>query len=198
MEAFVLHNITTFTYSGIFLFLMLTVFGFPFPEDAVLLLSGAVVSQGVIRVMPTLCISYVGVVAGDLILYYIGRRYGILIVTDRRFKKIVNEARMERAGRWFHKWGNSLVFFGRHLIGVRAQVFLCAGIFEISADRVILYDSLSAMIGVPLMIYLGYLFGSNFHALKEKVVFWQWTAVLLVVAAAAAFFIFQRLRRKIA
>jgi membrane protein DedA with SNARE-associated domain len=196
MEAFVLHNITTFTYSGIFMFLMLTVFGFPFPEDAVLLLSGAVVSQGVIRVMPTLCISYVGVLTGDLMLYYIGRRYGILIVTDRRFKRIVNEARMERAGRWFHKWGNSLVFFGRHLVGIRAQVFLCAGIFEISADRVLLYDALSALIGVPAMIYLGYLFGSNFHVLKEKVAFWQWLAVLVVIAAAAAFFVFRRLRRK--
>ncbi len=76
-------------------------------------------------------------------------------------------------------------------IGVRAQVFLCAGIFKLSARRVILYDSLSAMIGVPLMIYLGYFFGSNFHALKEKVVFWQWTAVLLVVAASTAYFIFQ-------
>jgi membrane protein DedA with SNARE-associated domain len=196
MEAFVLHNITTFTYSGIFMFLMLTVFGFPFPEDAVLLLSGAVVSQGVIRVMPTLCISYVGVLTGDLMLYYIGRRYGILIVTDRRFKRIVNEARMEKVSRWFHKWGNSLVFFGRHLVGIRAQVFLCAGIFEISADRVLLYDALSALIGVPAMIYLGYLFGSNFHVLKEKVAFWQWLAVLVVIAAAAAFFVFRRLRRK--
>jgi membrane protein DedA with SNARE-associated domain len=196
MEAFVLHNITTFTYSGIFLFLMLTVFGFPFPEDAVLLLSGAVVSQGVVRVMPTLCVSYVGVVTGDLMLYYIGRRYGILIVTDRRFKRIVDEARMEKVGRWFHKWGNSLVFFGRHLVGVRAQVFLCAGIFRVSADRVLLYDSLSALIGVPAMIYLGYFFGSNFHALKDKVVFWQWSAVLAVIALAAAFFVFQRLRRK--
>lgn len=196
MEAFVLHNITTFTYSGIFLFLMLTVFGFPFPEDAVLLLSGAVVSQGVIRVIPTLCISYVGVVAGDLILYYIGRRYGILIVKHHRFRRIINEARMKRAGRWFHKWGYLMVFFGRHLIGVRAQVFLCAGIFKLSARRVILYDSLSALIGVPLMIYLGYFFGSNFHALKEKVAFWQWTAVLLVVAVSAAFIVARYMRSK--
>ena len=85
---------------------------------------------------------------------------------------------------------------GRHLVGVRAQVFLCAGIFKLAARRVILYDTLSAMIGVPLMIYLGYLFGSNFHALKEKVVFWQWTAGLLVVAAATAYFIFKRVRTK--
>jgi membrane protein DedA with SNARE-associated domain len=196
VEALVLHNITTFTYSGIFLFLMLTVFGFPFPEDAVLLLAGAVVSQGIIRIIPTLCVSYVGVVTGDLILYYIGRRYGILIVTDRRFHRIVSEARMEKVGRWFHRWGNSLIFFGRYLVGVRAQVFLCAGIFRISAGRVLLYDSVSAMIGVPAMIYLGYFFGSNFHALKDTVVFWQWLAVLVVIAAAAAFFVFRRLRRK--
>jgi membrane protein DedA with SNARE-associated domain len=196
MEAFVLHNITTLTYSGIFLFLMLTVFGFPFPEDAVLLISGAMVSHGIIRIVPALCVSYVGVVTGDLILYYIGRRYGILIVKHHRFRRIINETLMKRAGRWFHKWGYLMVFFGRHLIGVRAQVFLCAGIFKLSARRVILYDSLSAMIGVPAMIFLGYFFGSNFHTLNDRVAFWQWTAVLVVIALALAFFVFRRLRRK--
>ncbi|MHB8174055.1 MAG: DedA family protein, partial [Nitrospirota bacterium] len=76
MEAFVLNNITAFTYSAIFMFLMLTVFGFPFPEDAVLLLSGAVLSRGIIRTIPTLSVAYAGVVTGDMILYFIGRRYG--------------------------------------------------------------------------------------------------------------------------
>ncbi len=195
MEVFVLHNITTFTYLGIFAFLMLTVFGFPFPEDAVLLLSGAVLSRGVIRPMPTLYVAYLGVVTGDMILYFIGRRYGVLVVTHRAFRRIVNEARIERARTWFHKWGNSLVFFGRHLVGVRAQVFLCAGIFRVSAGRVLLYDSASALIGVPLMIYLGYCFGENFHWLKDKVVFWQWTAVIIVMAAAGLYFVFRRVRR---
>ncbi len=195
MEAFVLHNITTFTYFGIFTFLMLTVFGFPFPEDAVLLLSGAILSRGIIRPMPTLSVAYFGVVTGDMMLYFIGRRYGILVVTHRAFRSILNEARIDRARRWFHKWGNSLVFFGRHLVGVRAQVFLCAGIFRVSAGRVLLYDSISALLGVPFMIFLGYCFGENFHRLKDTVSLWQWTAVIIVMAAAALYFIFRRIRR---
>ncbi|MHB8174056.1 MAG: DedA family protein, partial [Nitrospirota bacterium] len=114
----------------------------------------------------------------------------------RAFRSIVNEARMEKVRGWFHRWGNSLVFFGRHLIGVRAQVFLCAGVFKVSAGRVLLYDSLSALIGVPLMIFLGYFFGKNFHLLKDRVVFWQWTAGLVVIAAATLYFIFRRIRSK--
>ena len=195
MEAFVLHNVTSFTYFGIFAFLMLTVFGFPFPEDAVLLLSGAVLARGIIKPMPTLYVAYFGVVAGDMMLYFIGRRYGVLVVTHRAFRRIINEARIERARRWFHKWGNSLVFFGRHLVGVRAQVFLCAGIFRVSAGRVLIYDSASALIGVPLMIFLGYYFGENFHWLKDKVVFWQWTAVVIVIATAGLYLVLRRLRR---
>ncbi len=196
MEAFVLHNIATFTYFGIFAFLILTVFGFPFPEDAVLLLSGAVLSRGIIRPMPTLSVAYFGVVTGDMILYFVGRRYGVLVVTHRAFRRILSDARIDRARRWFHKWGNSLVFFGRHLVGVRAQVFLCAGIFRVSAGRVLLYDCLSALIGVPLMIFLGYYFGENFHRLKDTVSFWQWTAVAAAIAAFAAYFIIRHIRRR--
>lgn len=169
MEAFVLTYIAEFTYFGIFTFLMLTVFGFPFPEDAVLLASGVVISQGVIDPVPTLSIAYFGVVTGDMLLYYIGRRFGRDLVFHRRFGRVLTAERLKRAEGWFRKWGNPLVFFGRHLVGVRAQIFLCSGVFRLSARRVFAYDALSALIGVPLMVWLGYVFGSNLPAIKEKV-----------------------------
>jgi membrane protein DedA with SNARE-associated domain len=174
---------------------MLTVFGFPFPEDAVLLASGAVVSQGVTHIVPTLSIAYFGVVAGDLILYYIGRRYGRRLVMHSRFGKVLTRERLKRAKGWFHRWGDSLVFFGRHLVGVRAQIFLCAGVFKLSARRVLVYDSLSAFIGVPLMVGLGYFFGKNLPALYKKAAFshWAFTACLLFFAAAwLGYYIFKK------
>jgi membrane protein DedA with SNARE-associated domain len=184
MEAFVLNYITHFTYIAIFVFLMLTVFGFPFPEDAVLLLSGVVASQGVTKVMPTFYVAYSGVLVGDLILYYIGRRYGMKIIGHRTFGKVLTKERLARIGKWFHKWGSSLIFFGRHLVGVRAQVFLCAGVFRLKARKVIIYDSLSALIGVPLMILLGYFCGKNFPALRRHVALGHWLlagSVLLLI-----------------
>lgn len=182
MEVFVIQYIAEFTYLGIFTFLMLTVFGFPFPEDAVLLVSGVVISQGVVELVPTLAISYFGVLVGDMLLYYIGRKYGVKIVAHPRFGKVLTKERLERAKRWFHRWGNPLVFFGRHLVGVRAQIFLCSGVFKLSAGRVLAYDSLSAFIGVPLMIGLGYIFGNNLPAIREKV---SSGHIALTVAAVA-------------
>lgn len=195
VEAFVLTNISEFTYLGIFAFLMLTVFGFPFPEDAVLLLSGAVVAQGVTSLFPTLAIAYFGVVTGDMMLYGIGRRYGRRLVHHRRFGKTLTPERLKRAGRWFHRWGNSLVFWGRHLVGVRAQIFLCAGVFKVSARRVIAYDSASAFIGVPVMVGLGYAFGKNLPAIRGAVASGQWAlsvAALLLAGAWAGYRIWGR------
>ena len=195
MEAFVIQYITEFTYLGIFAFLMLTVFGFPFPEDAVLLLSGALASQGVTKVMPTMYIAYFGVITGDLILYYIGRRFGRKIVYHKRFGRVLTEARLKRAKVWFSKWGDPLVFFGRHFVGFRAQIFLCAGVLKHSAKRVMFYDSLSAFIGVPVMVGLGYLFGHNLPAIRRYVENTHWAltgAALLVVAAGAVYFAYRK------
>ncbi|MBI5190109.1 MAG: DedA family protein [Nitrospirae bacterium] len=194
MEAFVLTYITEFTYIGIFAFLMLTVFGFPFPEDAVLLLSGAVVAQGVTSLMPTLTIAYVGVVTGDLILYYIGRKYGIMLVHHKRFGKVLTPERLKRAGKWFHRWGNALIFWGRHLVGVRAQIFLCAGVFKLSARRVIAYDSASAFVGVPVMVGLGYVFGKNLPAIRHAVASGHWAMSIAALGLAGAWVLYRVVR----
>ena len=196
MEALVHAYISQFTYMGIFAFLMLTVFGFPFPEDAVLLLSGAAVSSGVTRMLPTLYIAYFGVIVGDLMLYYIGKKYGRMLVAHPRFGRVLTETRMRRAGRWFHRWGNSLIFFGRHLVGVRAQIFLCAGVFRLPARRVLVYDGLSALIGVPLMVWLGYYSGSHLSAIREKVAMGHWLLAALVVVIVAGIWGFNFYKKK--
>jgi len=186
MEAFVLNYIAEFTYIGIFTFLMLTVFGFPFPEDAVLLVGGVVVSKGITHPVPTLAIALFGVIVGDMILYYIGRRYGRRLVSHRRFGRVLTKRRLRRARRWFKRWGNPLVFFGRHLVGVRAQIFLCSGVFKLHPGRVLAYDAASAAIGVPLMIGLGYVFGNNLPYIRDKVSTGYWVltvAAFLIVAA---------------
>jgi len=185
MESFVLQYLDTFTYAGIFAFLMLTLFGFPFPEDAVLLLSGVVASQGVTKFIPTLLIAYIGVIAGDFILYYIGRKFGRKIVDHEWFGRFITESRLKRAEAWFDKWGNMLVFYGRHLVGFRAQVFLCAGVFRLQFRRVVIYDSLSALISVPLMVGLGYYFGRNLPAIKEKIATGHWVLTLAAIAFLA-------------
>jgi len=196
MEAFALTYMAEFTYVAIFGFLMLAVFGSPLPEDGVLLLSGVVVSRGIVNIFPVLTVSYVGVIIGDLLLYYIGRRLGYGITGKGWFSRVLTERRLERAGRWFDRWGNPLVFFGRHLVGLRAQIFLCAGVFRLPAKRVFLYDALSAAISVPLMVGLGYYFGHNYEALKAKVFAGHWAATIGILLLGAGWAVYRIYRKK--
>jgi membrane protein DedA with SNARE-associated domain len=196
MEAFVFNYIAEFTYIGIFTFLMLTVFGFPFPEDAVLLLGGVVVSKGITSPFPTLIIALIGVIIGDMILYYIGRKYGRRLVNHRRFGRVLTKRRLRRARVWFKRWGNPLVFFGRHLVGVRAQIFLCSGVFKLHPGRVLAYDTASAAIGVPLMLGLGYVFGNNLPYIKDKVMAAHWAVTLAVAAAVASIAVYTFIRKR--
>jgi len=69
-----------FTYVGLFLVLVLCGMGLPVPEDLALLTGGFLVHRGITQYPATLLVSFVGVLAGDNSLFFIGRRFGTRIL----------------------------------------------------------------------------------------------------------------------
>src|SRR5579862_8840242 len=58
--------------------------GFPLPEDFPLLLAGYFVAQpagtsGKMHLLPAAVVAWCGIIGGDCVLYYLGRRYGLNI-----------------------------------------------------------------------------------------------------------------------
>jgi len=196
METLVIQYISEFTYIGIFALLILSVFGFPFPEDAVLLVSGVLVSHGLIGLPATLAVAYTAALTGDLILYYAGLRYGPMVIMHRRFGKILTTKRLGRINRWFGKWGGLTIFFGRYVVGVRAQVLLCSGVLRMPVARMLLYDGLSALIGVPCVIMLGYYFNGNLPLIRAKlshIQIYSTLALLLLALIAWVYYIYKKI-----
>ena len=109
-----------FTYIGIFCLLILGGVGFPFPEDAVLIMSGLLIAHGVIKLTPAVLIIYPSLLIADFILYSIGRKYGRMVVEHKIFSKIVSPATLSRFEEKFTRWGALMVFLGRHFVGFRA------------------------------------------------------------------------------
>lgn len=95
-----------FTYIGIFCLLILGGVGFPFPEDAVLIMSGLLIAHGVIKFIPAVLIIYPSLLIADFILYSIGRKYGRMIVEHKIFSKIVSPATLLRFEERFTRWGS--------------------------------------------------------------------------------------------
>ena len=156
-------------YFGIFLLLILGEIGLPFPEDAILILSGFLTANNVIKPLPAFLVVYFGLLITDFSLYFVGKRYGRSVVDHKRFHKIISPEKLSKLEGKFHKWGDLVIFLGRHIWGLRAQIFLVAGVMRMPAIRFLMVDAASAIITVTLMGGIGYLGGNSIQVLKKDV-----------------------------
>jgi membrane protein DedA with SNARE-associated domain len=149
-------------YLGVFLWIIAT--GFPFfpcPEEVPVVLGGVLVghpdSNLSMPLMLAACI--LGVVLGDSLLYGLGRLWGPRIVEFAWIKKyVLPPDRLERIERNFHQYGINILLFARLTPGIRAPIFMTAGIVRFPLIKFMIADGIYAIPGVMLLFFLGYWF----------------------------------------
>jgi membrane protein DedA with SNARE-associated domain len=150
-----------FTYVGLLLVLVLCGMGLPVPEDLALLTGGFLVHRGVTQYPTTLAVSFIGVVAGDNSLFFLGRRFGTRILRYLGYVRPHVLPRIERLRRFMDRHGHMAIFYARFLAGVRAPVYLLAGSTGVAPKRFVVYDALGALFSVPIAVSIGYFFGDQ-------------------------------------
>ena len=161
MVGLVSNYIEHFTYLGLFVVLMLCGLGMPIPEDVALLAGGYLVHRGVTRYPITLIVSLFGVVAGDNSLFFLGRHFGTGLVRYFGLARPGRQLQIERIQAFMQRHGHRAIFYARFLAGLRALIYLSAGSFGVRPALFFLYDLLGALISVPIVVSLGYLFGKQ-------------------------------------
>lgn len=179
-----------FPYWGLFLLLVLGGIGLPFPEDTTLILSGFLISTNVVKPLPALLVVYVGVLLTDLLLYFVGRKYGRMIVTHKRFRKIISREKLSLLEEKFRRRGVLVILLGRHLVGLRAQVLLAAGVMKMSSLKFLVADTLSASLTIAFMVGAGYMGGNSFQIIRRDITRIEHLAIVLGVLVLALFFLF--------
>ncbi len=171
--------ISTSPYVGIFALLLLGGVGLPFPEDGTLLLSGVLVSHGTIHPLLAFLAIYPILLTTDLFIFFIGKTYGRRVVEHRRFRKVISPARLSKFENMIKKRGTWVVFLGRHIIGIRAQVMLVAGVSRMSALKFLAADAATALLTVLFWSGIGFAGHRHVHAIRtEAIRFWPLAIVL--------------------
>jgi membrane protein DedA with SNARE-associated domain len=189
--------LTEWGYLGIFVGILLTGVGFPMPEELPVVLGGALVAGGHARWWVMLPVCIVGVIIGDSFLYLIGRFWGSKLV-ERPFirKHVLTPERLQKISENFHDYGIRILLFARLTPGIRAPIFLTAGITKLPLARFILADGIYAIPGVSILFALGYAFTDQMVDLIENEAGKVKSIIILVVLVGVAGYIAYRFLRK--
>ncbi len=188
--------VAQFPYPGLLLLLILGEMGLPFPEDTTLILAGFLVSQGVTRLVPTLLVVYVGLLITDFSLYLVGRKYGRKVFEHKKLRKILTPDRLSWLEQKFERRGVWVILVGRHVLGIRSQLFLTAGISRMSSIKFIFADAFSSIFTIAIMVGIGYFGGNSIEALKKDVSRIEHYAILAFILLLCAWFVFRSFRNR--
>ena len=183
-------------YLGIFLLLILGGVGLPFPEDATLILTGFLVAQNVIKPVQMFLAVYSGLLISDFLLYWVGKKYGRMLVLHKRFRKIISPEQLSRLEEKFKRRGVWVVLIGRHFLGLRAQIFLVAGVMRMSAIKFLLADGATSLFTIALMAGIGYAGGNSVEILKKNVKRIEHIAVLIFAVLFTAWIVYKYFKTK--
>jgi membrane protein DedA with SNARE-associated domain len=178
--------IERFTYLGIFLVLFVAGLGVPIPEEAPLLAAGVLANQEIIRWWLALIVCFVGVMSGDIVLYWVGHHWGEHIMDWRITRLVLTPEREKQMIRLYHRHGIKIIFSARFVAGFRAAAFLTAGIVQIPFWKFLLVDGVAALVGVPLGFGVAYLFADQLPAIMHGVHRAERLVVLAAMVALAA------------
>lgn len=185
-----------FSYLALFAVLTGAGLGVPFPEELTQLAAGFLAKQGTFSFWPALITTYAGILCGDYLLFRLGRRHGMRLLRSRWFRRYVTPRRRAWLERHFARHDFWTVFAARHASGFRVPVFATAGAMGVRTRTFLLADGLSALLSVPLVVSIGYLFASRFDQVSRALRNAKVGVAIGVVLLLVAFLLIRRWRAR--
>jgi len=178
-----------FPYMGLFILLILGAIGFPFPEGTILIICGFLIFNNVIEPLPAIIVAYSGILIGDLIAYSIGRKYGRMVVTHKRFQWIISTAQLSRLENKFNKKGTLFIMIGGHLLG---EIFLVAGVMKMPVSKFIISDAIASLFAIAVWTEIGYIGGNSLEIIRRDIIRVEHMAILLITLLLTIFLFYKR------
>jgi membrane protein DedA with SNARE-associated domain len=104
------------------------------------------------------------VVLGSANLYWISRRWGRALLEGRLGSVVhLTPKRLDRAERWFARYGVWALIFGRHIPGFRVPITIAAGTLQIKFRVFVASVAVSSAIWAAFFLFIGMRFGRQFE-----------------------------------
>lgn len=152
-------------------------FGTFVSEDAACLLAGTAAASGRIGFALALTSCFLGIFAGDVLLFGAGRLLGRKALDNRFVRRFVSGRSAAKASAWLENNAGTAVFMSRFVPGLRLPTYIAAGALRTNLAKFTAYFLLASAIWTPILV------GSA--AFSQTFVFPKNTFLGLIVIAVA-------------
>jgi membrane protein DedA with SNARE-associated domain len=135
-----------------------------------------------------------GCTLGSMISYALGAWGGRPLV--KRYGKyiLVHEEDLEKADRWFARWGDWAAFISRLLPIVRTFISFPAGVVRMSFPRFTLFSFIGSFLWCGLLALGGYYLGEHWEQLRAVMRPFD-IPIAIVIVAAFLYYIYRHVRK---
>ena len=179
-----------FAWLGNWLFFVLAfiesapIVGIFIPGATLISVGGFLASQGYLDTWSLVIFATLGAIIGDFFSYSLGRWGGNFI----KRKKIINLKLLHHGEKFFNKYGDKSILWGRFFGPIRAIIPFIAGLSKMERGSFILWNIVSGISWALLNVFAGYFSGSLIVTIIRK-----WTGklslVLIIILTITLFYV---------
>ena len=168
------------------------IIGIPGTEPT-MLFAGFDAYQGKLSLVGITIAGVAGDMLGASIAYAIGYWGRRELVVRHGSKLHLSEQRLERADRWFDRYGSPVIFVSRLIPGVRAVFPYAAGVSQMPFVRFFTFALLGSIVWISGLAVLGREVGTQWPSWRHHLEYGDYVLAALVVLAIA-YFVVRRVR----
>jgi len=134
--------------------------GVPIPDELLLTIAGTLLANGLLRTPPVVIATVGGCLTGITLSYSLGRAVGLPLLQTRLGR---HRQPLDRAERWFRRFGVWLLAFGYFIPGVRHVTAITAGSTGVGYRRFALFAYVGGVLWCSVFLVLGYYAGDRWR-----------------------------------
>src|SRR6266851_1101245 len=142
--------------------------GFFLPGDSLLVTAGVFAASGQLHLSELLLLVPLCAIVGDQIGYWVGRKAGQALYR-REDSLVFRKSHLERARRFYEKYGGKTVILARFVPIVRTFCPPVAGAAQMPYSRYLMFDICGGVLWVGAMILGGYFLGRSVPNIGQRI-----------------------------
>src|SRR5215210_569645 len=171
----------------------------PIPSEVIFPLVGFIVQSrglGIENIIGMATVGALGSTAGAVAIYFVSAKVGRAAIARFGKRVRISEQEIEKAERWFEKYGSIAVFTARMIPGIREIISIPAGIGQMNIAKFVGYTFVGSLLWCIILTFAGYYLGEAWSKFSEQASSADSIVTFIVIAALIAGVAFWYSKRK--